>query len=207
MAIDKKKFLADQKWKADLLINSNKDTNIAGRREDANSWLRNWRYERGIPVDSGVMPSKDEVPIFLRPWLFPKADASPRDGMKIANFLTPSGSGRTLSEEAYWDGYNTIMDTTTDGSDEQIKRLNILWHQFNDQVSNPADGLKIGQFIGPRVDTHLPSGGPGSLLDRRDTDFIRQQREQHERRPGRGYESDIEYGVFKKKKKSQKRTA
>ena len=85
MAIDTKKFLADQKWKADLLINSNKDTNIAGRQEDANSWLRNWRYERGIPVDSGVMPSKDEVPTFLRPWLFPRADASPKNSMKIAH--------------------------------------------------------------------------------------------------------------------------
>ena len=66
---------------------------------------------------------------------------------------------------------------------------------------------RLSQFIGPRVDTHLPSQGPGSLLDRRDTDFIRQQREQHERRPGRGYESDLEYGLVKKKKKSKKRTA
>ena len=64
---------------------------------------------------------------------------------------------------------------------------------------------RISQFIGPRIDTHLPSDGPGSLLDRRDVDFIRQQREQHERRPGRGYESDIKYG--KKKKKAKKRTA
>ena len=30
MAIDEKKFLADQKWKADLLINANKDTKVAG---------------------------------------------------------------------------------------------------------------------------------------------------------------------------------
>jgi len=73
--------------------------------------------------------------------------------------------------------------------------------------SGKLEGVNVSQFIGPRVDTHLPSGGPGSLLDRRDTDFIRQQREQHERRPGRGYESDIEYGVVKKKKKSKKRKA
>ena len=73
--------------------------------------------------------------------------------------------------------------------------------------SGKLEGVNVSQFIGPRVDTYLPSGGPGSLLDRRDTDFIRQQREQHERRPGRGYESDIEYGVVKKKKKSKKRKA
>ena len=117
----------------------------AGRKEDASSWLRNWRYERGIPIDSGVMPGVDEVPLYYRPYLFPRADASPQDGMKIANFLTPSGSGRTISEEAYWDGYDTIMNTTIDGSDEQIKRLDTLFHQFNDQVSNPKDGLKIAQ--------------------------------------------------------------
>ena len=69
------------------------------------------------------------------------------------------------------------------------------------------EGVNVSQFIGPRIDTHLPSDGPGSLLDRRDTDFIRQQRDQHERRPGRGYESDIEYGLVKKKKKKNSRKA
>ena len=70
--------------------------------------------------------------------------------------------------------------------------------------SGKLEGVNVSQFIGPRIDTHLPSDGPGSLLDRRDTDFIRQQREQHERRPGRGYESDIKYGKKKTKKKSRK---
>ena len=65
--------------------------------------------------------------------------------------------------------------------------------------SGKLEGVNVSQFIGPRVDTHLPSGGPGSLLDRRDTDFIRQQREQHERRREE-VKSDIEYGVVKKKK-------
>ena len=85
------------------------------------------------------------------------------------------------------------------GASKGAKKINA----FND---GKLEGVNVSQFIGPRVDTHLPSGGPGSLLDRRDTDFIRQQREQHERRPGRGYESDIEYGLVKKKtnKKSRK---
>ena len=86
------------------------------------------------------------------------------------------------------------------GASKGAKKINAL----ND---GKLEGVNVSQFIGPRVDTHLPSQGPGSLLDRRDTDFIRQQREQHERRPGRGYESDIEYGVVKKKKKSKKRKA
>ena len=37
------------------------------------------------------------------------------------------------------------METTEAGSDEQNKRLNILWHQFQDQVSKPTDGMKISQ--------------------------------------------------------------
>ena len=64
---------------------------------------------------------------------------------ELANFLAPGGSGKTLSEEAYWDGLQTIMETTEAGSDEQNKRLNILWHQFQDQVSKPTDGMKISQ--------------------------------------------------------------
>ena len=68
---------------------------------------------------------------------------------------------------------------------------------------------RLSQFVFPRVDTHLPSDGPGSLLDRRDTDFIREDRERHELRPGRGYESDRDGSIplVKKKKKSKKRTA
>ena len=117
----------------------------AGRKEDAQTFLDTWRLNNLGTKDSGALPPVDAVPPHLRGWIFRKADASPQDGMKIANFLTPSGSGRTISEEAYWDGYDTIMNTTIDGSDEQIKRLNILWHQFNDQVSNPSAGLKIAQ--------------------------------------------------------------
>ena len=117
----------------------------AGRKEDAQTFLDTWRLNNLGTKDSGALPPVDAVPPHLRGWIFRKADASTQDGMKIANFLTPSGSGRTISEEAYWDGYDTIMNTTIDGSDEQIKRLDTLFHQFNDQVSNPSAGLKIAQ--------------------------------------------------------------
>ena len=86
------------------------------------------------------------------------------------------------------------------GASKGAKKVKI----FNDGV---LEGVNVSNLATPRGRTHLPSDGPGTLLDRRDTDFIRQQREQHERRPGRGYESDIEYGVVKKKKKSKKRKA
>ena len=86
------------------------------------------------------------------------------------------------------------------GASKGAKKINA----FND---GKLEGVNVSQFIGPRVDTHLPSGGPGSLLDRRDTDFIEEQRRLHERRPGRGYESDIEYGLVKKKTKKKSRKA
>ena len=83
------------------------------------------------------------------------------------------------------------------GASKGAKKVKI----FNDGV---LEGVNVSQHGYPRIDTHLPSDGPGSLLDRRDTDFIQQQREQHERRPGRGYESDIKYGKKKTKKKPRK---
>ena len=82
---------------------------------------------------------------------------APLKNPKLANFLAPSGTGKTLSEEAYWDGLQTIMETTEAGSNEQNKRLNILMHQFQDQVSKPTDGLKIAQNFSP-ADVPLGDG-------------------------------------------------
>ena len=87
------------------------------------------------------------------------------------------------------------------GASKGAKKINA----FND---GKLEGVNVSQFIGPRVDTHLPSGGPGSLLDRRDTDFIRDQREQHGGQ--KGYPSDREFpsGTFPlAKKKSKKKKA
>ena len=74
----------------------------------------------------------------------PKPTPQPKP-TELANFIGPSGYGTTISEDAYWNGLQTIMETTEAGSDEQNKRLDILWHQFQDQVSKPTDGLKIAQ--------------------------------------------------------------
>ena len=89
------------------------------------------------------------------------------------------------------------------GASKGAKKINA----FND---GKLEGVNVSQFIGPRVDTHLPSQGPGSLLDRRDTDFIEDQRLEHGGQ--KGYPSDREFpsGTFplaKKKKKSKKRKA
>ena len=55
--------------------------------------------------------------------------------MMIANFLTgKTGEGKTLSDEAYDAGYDTIMETTGEGSPMRDERLNILNHQYLDQI-------------------------------------------------------------------------
>ena len=63
---------------------------------------------------------------------------------QIANFLTPSGTGKTLSDEWYDKGLETIMETTQPGSGMREERLDILNHQYLDQVTNP---LKINPQI------------------------------------------------------------
>ena len=55
--------------------------------------------------------------------------------MMIANFLTgKTGEGKTLSDEAYDAGYETIMETTEPNSYTRSERLKILNHQYFDQI-------------------------------------------------------------------------
>lgn len=54
----------------------------------------------------------------------------------LANFLVPSGTGNRISEDALNRGMETILNTTRPGSPEREKRMNILFHQFEDQVQN-----------------------------------------------------------------------
>ena len=69
---------------------------------------------------------------------------APKRNPETASWTFPGGTGHPLTEELYWDGLKTILETTEAGSDEQNRRLNILWHQFHDQVKT-SDGLKIAQ--------------------------------------------------------------
>ena len=108
-------LIQNQKWKADTI----KDLTISG---------------------GGNVPGEDGP--YRTP---PPSETPPYPPREIANFLAPSGTGKSLSEEAYWNGFQTIMETTEAGSDEQNKRLNILWHQYQVQVSNPSDKMKIAK--------------------------------------------------------------
>ena len=87
------------------------------------------------------------------------------------------------------------------GASKGAKKVKI----FNDGV---LEGVNVSNLATPRGRTHLPSDGPGTLLDRRDTDFIEDQRLEHGGQ--KGYPSDREFpsGTFplaKKKNKSKKR--
>ena len=79
-------LIQNQKWKADLLINESKNNEIAGRSEDAKSFLDTWRLNNLGTKNSGVLPPVDAVPPHLRGIIFKRADASPeRKTMMIAH--------------------------------------------------------------------------------------------------------------------------
>ena len=75
------------------------------------------------------------------------------------------------------------------GASKGAKKINA----FND---GKLEGVNVSQFIGPRPDTHLPSDGPGSLLDKNLIDHGK---------PDGGYPSDDDGSIpLVKKKKTQK---
>ena len=74
-----------KKYAADELIKSNQQNVAANTGKMAADWYKNWKKENGIPSDSKALPPVDSVPTWARPHLFPRAEATPRDGMKIAS--------------------------------------------------------------------------------------------------------------------------
>jgi len=116
-------LIQNQKWKSDTI----KDLTIGDQNVAA--------HPPGQPGPPAPVPSS--------PWPPGKSPAPSRDD-KLAHFLTPSGSGKTLSDEWYEKGLETIMQTTEPGSGMREERLDILNHQYLDQVRNP---LKINQKV------------------------------------------------------------
>ena len=87
--------------------------------------------QKNLPPGSPYEPGKSPIP------------SSPN----LAHFLTPSGSGKTLSDEWYEKGVDTIMETTEPGYTRD-ERMRILNHQYLDQVKNPQSGLMISHHTG-----------------------------------------------------------
>ena len=113
----------------------NKDVAMSKRGDMAKEWYEGWKKQNGLPADSNALPPVDSTPPWARPYLFPRAEATPNKGMLIANFLTgKTGEGKTLTDEAYDAGYDTIMETTEPDSYTRHERLKILNHQYFDQI-------------------------------------------------------------------------
>ena len=107
---------------------------------ETKAFVEQWRKNNGLE-GTKALPNRNEVPF---QWMIPFLDkvetedtkpSSMNQEMMIANFLTgKTGQGKTLTDEAYDAGYQTIMDTTEEGSGMREERLNILNHQYFDQI-------------------------------------------------------------------------
>ena len=107
---------------------------------ETKNFVETWRKNNGLE-GTKALPNRNEVPF---QWMIPFLDkvetedtkpSSMNQEMMIANFLTgKTGEGKTLTDEAYDAGYQTIMETTGEGSPMREERLNILNHQYLDQI-------------------------------------------------------------------------
>ena len=103
---------------------------------------------------------------------------APGKGKEIAGWTLPGGTRNPLTEELYWDGLKTILETTEANSDEQNMRLNILWHQFHDQVKNPQDGMRIAQAN--KKDIKTPDNFSLEDMPKEFQERFREMQRQHE---------------------------
>ena len=149
-------LLTIQKHKADSILNAEKagekigkekvEQDIAGYKEDASSWLKNWRTERGLPADSGVLPNnRDEVPPHLRGWIFPRADASPKDGMKIAGDLGPGDMSHVTEGGFYLTGEDGIHGHVYQNEGGYLKEGNMYDQGIHGLPIPLVDKMKINK--------------------------------------------------------------
>ena len=107
---------------------------------ETKAFVEQWRKTNGLE-GTKALPNRNEVPF---QWMIPFLDkvetedtkpSSMNQEMMIANFLTgKTGEGKTLTDEAYDAGRQTIMETTGEGSPMREERLNKLNHQYLDQI-------------------------------------------------------------------------
>ena len=137
--------------------------------ERANSWLRNWRSERGINPNSGVIPNDPaEAPADIRMEIFGRrASTTPRrDSLRaeIPNWSTGGGLGpdakRRLQDEEYQnDVIKQVLDGTMSSSDgaqilqmeenEFEKFMNSLKPLENEGTSSTKSSILKDLLIAP----------------------------------------------------------
>ena len=54
-----------------------KDVAMSKRGDMAKEWYEGWKKQNGLPADSNALPPVDSTPTWARPYLFPKAEATP----------------------------------------------------------------------------------------------------------------------------------
>ena len=138
-----------KKYAADELIKNNKQEVAANTERMAADWYKNWKKQNGIPGDSNALPPVDSVPTWARPHLFPRAEATPRDGMKIAGgggggYTTTNGGIVGLDGSVY---YNDNGVLRYDGTYDEKIHGEIIPGIGLDQANNTKarNGLKISQ--------------------------------------------------------------
>ena len=63
--------------------------------------VRGLEEQNGLPADSNALPPVDSTPPWARPYLFPRAEATPNESMMIA--MDPSRIGRPTEKGFFLD--------------------------------------------------------------------------------------------------------
>ncbi len=76
---------------------------MSKRGDMAKEWYEGWKKQNGLPADSNALPPVDSTPPWARPYLFPRAEATPNEGMMIATdpskISQPTEKGFFLDDE------------------------------------------------------------------------------------------------------------
>ena len=140
-----------KKYAADELIKNNKQEVAANTERMAADWYKNWKKQNGIPGDSNALPPVDSVPTWARPHLFPRAEATPREGLKIANDKIDSSIMRYVTEKGFFlDGQGrSYMQGGGKFEDAGEYDLDIHGLPVPLAEKQARNGLKIAQNFSP----------------------------------------------------------
>ena len=140
-------LLKIQKHQADTIINAEKvGEEVAGRKEDAQTFLDTWRLNNLGTKDSGALPPVDAVPPHLRGWIFRKAEVTPQNSMKIAHEGDHKPDFQLPDGRDYYQYPNHKEEIPVDPSGNPIPQLQnnseeVAW------VKNVGEPLTVEELI------------------------------------------------------------
>ena len=113
----------------------------ANRSQQAKDWYEGWKKDNGLPKDSNALPPVDATPTWARPYLFPRADASPQSDLQIAG-------GVLLPGESPAGGKGGLGSMTGAQVEEWIKQ-NGITGAGADKIRQKHKGLQGGTDLFP----------------------------------------------------------